>query len=100
MAAVTICSDFGAPKNKSLPLFPLFVVVHTIKGFDIVNKAEVDVFLNSLAFSMIQWILAIAIPLLGMYPEETRIEKDTCTSMFTAALFTIFGTWKQPISLS
>ena len=36
-----------------------FVVMHTIKGFRIVSKAEVDVFLNSLAFSMIQWVLAI-----------------------------------------
>ena len=30
-----------------------------------------------------------AIPLLGIYPEETKIEKDTCTPMFIAALFTI-----------
>ena len=30
------------------------------------------------------------------YPEETKIEKDTCTPMFTAALFTIVRTWKQP----
>jgi len=30
-----------------------FVVIHTVKGFGIVNKAEVDVFWNSLAFSMI-----------------------------------------------
>ena len=28
-----------------------------------------------------------AIPLLGINPEETRIEKDTCASVFTAALF-------------
>ena len=33
------------------------------------------------------------IPLLGIYPEETKIEKDT---LFTAALFAIAGTWKQP----
>ena len=39
--------------------FPQFVVVHTVKGFGIVNKAEVDVFWNSLAFSMIQRMLAI-----------------------------------------
>ena len=26
--------------------FPQFIVIHTIKGFDIVNKAEVDVFLE------------------------------------------------------
>ena len=40
-----------------------------------------------------------AIPLLGIYsiyPEETKIEKDTCTPMFTAALFTIARTWEQP----
>ena len=33
---------------------------------------------------------------LGIYPEETRIEKDTCTPVFTAALFTAARTWKQP----
>ena len=38
-----------------------------------------------------------AIPLLGIYPEEIKTcEKDTCTPMFTAALFTIIRTWKQP----
>ena len=37
-----------------------------------------------------------AIPLLGIYPEKTIIQKDTCTPMFTAALFTIAKTWKQP----
>ena len=35
------------------------------------------------------------IPLLGIYPEETIIEKNTCTPMFTAALFTIARIWKQ-----
>ena len=37
-----------------------------------------------------------AIPLVGMYPEETKIEKDTCIPLFTTALFTIARTWKQP----
>ena len=37
-----------------------------------------------------------AIPFLGIYPEETRVEKDTCTPLFIAALFTIARTWKQP----
>ena len=37
-----------------------------------------------------------AIPLLGIYPEETKIEKDTCIPLFIAALFTIARTWKQP----
>ena len=37
-----------------------------------------------------------AIPLLGIHTEETRIERDTCTPMFIAALFTIARTWKHP----
>ena len=36
------------------------------------------------------------IPLLRIYTKETRIERDTCTRVFIAALFTIAGTWKQP----
>ena len=36
------------------------------------------------------------IPLLGIYLEKTIIQKDTCTLMFIAALFTIARTWKQP----
>ena len=37
-----------------------------------------------------------AIPDPGIYPEETKIEKDTCTPVFNAPLFTIARTWKQP----
>ena len=37
-----------------------------------------------------------AIPFIDIYPEETKIEKDTCIPLFTAALFTIARTWKQP----
>ena len=37
-----------------------------------------------------------AIPLLGIYPEETRTEKDTHIPLFIAALCTIARTWKQP----
>ena len=36
-----------------------------------------------------------AIPLLGTHTKETRIERDTCTPMFIAALFIIATTWKQ-----
>ena len=35
------------------------------------------------------------IPLLGVYPEETRVEKETCIPLFIAALFTTARTWKQ-----
>ena len=41
-----------------------------------------------------------ALPLLGIYPEETKIEKDTCTTMSIAALFTTSRIWKQPRCLS
>ena len=37
-----------------------------------------------------------AIPLLGIHTKETRSERDMCTSMFTAAQFTVTRTWKQP----
>ena len=37
-----------------------------------------------------------AIPLLGIYPEKTIAEKDTCTPLSIAALFTVATTWKQP----
>ena len=36
-----------------------------------------------------------AIPLLSIYPEEIKIEKDTRIPLFTAAQFTIARTWKQ-----
>ena len=35
-------------------------------------------------------------PLPGVYPEESTIQKDTCTPLFTAALFTVARNWKQP----
>ena len=35
-----------------------------------------------------------AIPLVGMYPDKTIIQKDICTSVFNAALFTGARTWK------
>ena len=37
-----------------------------------------------------------AMPLLGIYPEKTIIQKESCTKMFIAVLFTIPRTWKQP----
>ena len=35
-----------------------------------------------------------AIPLLGIYPDKTFLEKATCTHMFTEAVFTIAKPWK------
>ena len=37
-----------------------------------------------------------AIPFLGIYPNKILVQKNTCTPMFIAALFTIAKTWKQP----
>ena len=37
-----------------------------------------------------------AIPLLGIYPDKTLIQKDTCTPLFIPELFTTANTWKQP----
>ena len=37
-----------------------------------------------------------AIPLLGISPEETKIERDTFIPLFIGALFTIARTWRQP----
>ena len=52
--------------------FPQFIVIHTVKGFGIVNKAEI-VFWNSLPFSMIQHMLAIwpLVPLPFLKPAWT-----------------------------
>ena len=36
------------------------------------------------------------ITLLGIYLDKNFLEKDICTHMFIAALFTIAKTWKQP----
>ena len=53
--------------------FPEFVVIHIVKGFGVVNKAEEDAFWNSLAFSMIHWMLAVLsqVPLSFLKPDWT-----------------------------
>ena len=73
-------------------------MIHTVKGFNIVNKAEIDVFLELSCFfdDPMDFGNLITIPLLSIYPEETKIERDTCTPVFFAALFTIARIWKQP----
>jgi hypothetical protein len=37
-----------------------------------------------------------AIPVLGIYLDKTIVGKDTCTPVFTAVLFTVAKTYKQP----
>ena len=54
--------------------FPQFIVIHTVKGFDIVNKAEIDVFLELSCFcSMVQKMLVIwfLVPLPFLKPAWT-----------------------------
>ena len=60
--------------------FPQFVVIHTVKGFRVVNEAEVF-FWNSLAFSMIQWMLAIwsLVPLPFLNPAWISEVLSSCT---------------------
>ena len=41
-------------------------------------------------------IINLAIHLVGIYPDKTLIQKDTCTPIFFGALSTIAKTWKQP----
>ena len=36
-----------------------------------------------------------ASPLLGIYPDKTITQKDTCTPVFIAALSTVANTWKK-----
>jgi hypothetical protein len=43
----------------------------------------------------------LAIPLLGIYPEEVPTgNKNTCSTMFIAALFIIARSWKEQTCLS
>ena len=52
----------GDPPNPGIKLrfdYKYYRQILTVKGFDVVNKAEIDVFWNSLPFSMIQGMLAI-----------------------------------------
>ena len=44
----------------------------------------------------IELLYDLVILLLGIYSDKAKIQKDTCTPMFIAALFTIAKTWKQP----
>ena len=58
--------------------------------FTLSNRCTIHLFLpNSVPYDP-------AIPLLGIYPDKTIIRKDTCTPLFTSALFIIAKTWKQP----
>ena len=63
MSLPDLNTDFSEDRSGGL-VFPSLselsavYLIHTVKGFAIVNKAEIDVFLE-LSFSMIQQMLAI-----------------------------------------
>ena len=72
-----ICIQISQEADKVVWYFHLFknlsqfVVIHTVKGFSVVNEAKEDgIFWNSFAFSMIQWMLAVwsLVPLLFLNP--------------------------------
>ena len=50
----------------------------------------------SIGFSRQKYWSGLPLPSPVIYPEETKIEKDTCTPLFIAALFSIARTWNQP----
>ena len=69
--------------------FQQFVVIHVVKGFSIVNEAEIDVFLEFLDFSMIQCMLAICslVPLPFLNPAWTwgsSVEASSTSGSCTA----------------
>ena len=61
------------------------------------SSVNPKLFQNKKFFSQNRVAVYPAIPLLGIYPNKNIIQKDTCTPMFIAALFTIAKTWKQPV---
>ena len=61
LTCIQVSQEGGDMVWYSYPLknFPQFVVIHTVKDFSVVNEMEVDVFWNTLALSMTEWMLAI-----------------------------------------
>ena len=70
-------------------LEPLYIVDGNIKWHGCCGK---QYFLKKIK---IELSYDPAILCLGIYPEKVTIQKDTCTPVFTAALFTMTKTWKQ-----
>ena len=50
----------------------------------------------SMGFSRQEYWSGVPLPSPDIYPEKTTIQKDTCSPMFIATLFTIARTWKEP----
>ena len=77
--------------------FPQFVGIHTVKGFGIVNKAEVDYFLELSCFSDDPMDVGNLISGSCYSDKKKGFQNLKKTQVpFIAALFTIARTWKQP----
>ena len=88
---IILVHRFFFPINKICPLIPKLSSTRINKTTEITtrNKSRQKQTQLELPFDP-------AIPLLGTYTERIIIQKDTCTPMFTAALFTIAKTPKCP----
>ena len=75
----------------SLRIFHIFVVIHTVNGFSTVNEAKVDVFWNSLAFSMIPQMLAIwsLVPLPFLNPAWTCLSSQLTLDFHLSCIYKI-----------
>ena len=75
LTCIQVCQEAGQVVCDShlFQNFPQFIVIHTVKGFGIVNKAEIYVFSGTLSLLMIQRMLAIwsLVPLPFLYPAWT-----------------------------
>ena len=78
--------------------FPQSVVIHTVKGFGIVNKAEVDVFWNSFAFSFIQWIIEKAREFQKTSTSALLTTPKPLTVWITTNYGKFFKRWEYPIT--
>jgi len=87
-----VCNDFVPFCRLS---YSLNGVLYCAKSFEfnyVLMENTIELFLRKLNREL---PYGPTIPLLGIYPDKPFIQKDTCTLMFTAALFTIAKTWKK-----
>ena len=86
MAAVTICTDFGAPKNKvchSFLCYPIYLPWSDgTRCHDLSLQGHMSYHITLRSWAYIQ--------------KKHMVPKDTCTPMSIAVLFTIVKTWEQP----
>jgi hypothetical protein len=74
-------------KSNTPPLLVELQACTTILEISLVVPQKLDIVLSE----------DQAIPLLGIYPENVPTgNKDTCSTMFLAALFIIARSWKEP----